>query len=34
MDNSMKKNQSEKIEEIVLCLVSMTGLLVMVLYWK
>lgn len=36
MDNSInkKKGLSEKIEEIVLWLVSIAGLLMMLLYWK
>ena len=34
MDNSMKKNQSDKIEEVLLCLFSLAGLLFMVIYWK
>ncbi len=34
MDNSTNKNQSDKIEEVILCFVSMAGLLIMVFYWK
>ncbi len=34
MDNSMKKNDLTKFEEILLVVVAMAGLLVMVVYWK
>lgn len=34
MDNSMNKKQSDKIEEVLLCLFSLAGLLFMVIYWK
>lgn len=34
MDNSMNKNQLEKIEEIVLFVALLAGLLFMVIYWK
>ncbi len=34
MDNSMKNNKSDKIEELVLFVVAIAGLLFMVLYWK
>jgi hypothetical protein len=34
MDNSMNKNHLEKIEEILLCVVLMAGLLFMVVHWK
>jgi hypothetical protein len=34
MDNSMDKNHFRKIEEILLMVVVMAGLLLMVVYWK
>ncbi len=34
MDNSMNKNHLEKIEEIVLFVALLAGLLFMVIYWK
>ncbi len=34
MDNSMDKNLLEKIEEILLFVFLMAGLLFMVIYWK
>jgi hypothetical protein len=34
MDNSMNKNHLEKIEEIVMFVALLAGLLFMVLYWK
>jgi hypothetical protein len=34
MDNSMNKNNSEKIEEIVIFVSLLVGLLFMVIYWK
>jgi len=34
MDNSMKKNNLDKIEEIVLFVALLAGLLFMVIYWK
>jgi hypothetical protein len=34
MDNSMNKDQLKKIEEIVLFVALMAGLLFMVIYWK
>jgi len=34
MDNSMNKNHLEKIEEIVLYVALLAGLLFMVIYWK
>ncbi len=34
MDNSINKSKSDKIEEILLCLFSLAGLLFMVIYWK
>jgi hypothetical protein len=34
MDNSMNKNYLEKIEEIVLFVALLAGLLFMVIYWK
>jgi hypothetical protein len=34
MDNGMNKNKTEKIEEMLLCFISVMGLLFMVLHWK
>ena len=34
MDNSMNKNTAEKVEELILCLLSVAGLLFMVVYWQ
>jgi len=34
MDNGMNKNKTNKIEEILLCFISVAGLLLMVLHWK
>jgi len=34
MDNSMKKNDLKKFEEILLFVVVTAGLLIMVVYWK
>lgn len=34
MDDSMKKNRSEKIQEIVQFVALLAGLLSMVIYWK
>ena len=34
MDNSMRKNELKKLEEILLFVVLMAGLLFMVIYWK
>ncbi len=34
MDNSIKKSHLEKIEEIVLFVALLAGLLFMVIYWK
>jgi hypothetical protein len=34
MDNSINKNHSEKIEEIVIFVSLLAGLLFMVIYWK
>jgi hypothetical protein len=34
MDNSMKKNELKKFEEILLFVALMAGLLFMVVYWK
>jgi hypothetical protein len=34
MDNSIRNKLTDKIEEALICLVSVAGLLVMVLYWK
>jgi len=34
MDNSMNKNHLEKIEEIVLFVALLAGLIFMVIYWK
>jgi hypothetical protein len=34
MDNSMNKDHLKKIEEIILFVVLMAGLLFMVIYWK
>jgi hypothetical protein len=34
MDNSMNKNHMGKIEEILLMVLLMAGLLFMVVYWK
>ncbi len=34
MDNSMKNNRAEKIEEIILIMIAFAGLLFMVVYWK
>jgi len=34
MNNSMKSNRIGRIEEALLCVVSMAGLLIMVLHWR
>ena len=34
MDNSMKNNRWEKIEELILIMIAFAGLLFMVVYWK
>jgi hypothetical protein len=34
MDNSMNKNHLDKIEEIVMFVALLAGLLFMVIYWK
>ena len=34
MDNSVNKNHLEKVEEIVLFVALLAGLLFMVIYWK
>ncbi len=34
MNDSMKNNRLGRIEEVLLCAISVAGLLIMVLYWQ